>query len=399
MHTENVDEEANVKSDGEDLFDSFFKKWAIPEINIYTASAKVSGVVRIESSKSVEEVGIKRKRRTREATEFSGSAKAKLKKAKVPKIEIPAADELPQVFDLPQNILGRQPTNKVEALMEITMYMSDQLSAEIKLNSQNAGFLIMAPYEEDEPNAIYWKRNSARMGSNATEAIKTPFLCLIYEIEQIASQLATDLDGFFDQIHLDKSVEYSRIYVVILGLKTYISKLSTQANRQFREAVLAGTRLPTVTRSTISQIPMNWSELENKAWLAALRNKMNLVMLNSYAEFRDFLQHTTKCVAFEPYSHSSSQFNFCVQGINRRSGSTFSETMQLMLSEVQRITPAIASSLARNFGTVRNLMETLSAQGERSLENVQTGNKSLGQMASSRLYQFFTSQNPNKPMK
>lgn len=340
-----------------------------------------------------------RKRKTCQNFEISELSRPKQKKAKVPKIEIPAADELPRAADLPQNILGRQPTNKIEALMEITMYMSAQLGAKTKLNSQNAGFLIKAPYEEDESNVIYWKRNPTHTDDNPTGVTKTPFLCLVYEIEQIASHLATDLDGFFQQVQAEKCVEYSRIYIVILGLKTYISKLSTQANRQFREAVLAGTQLSTATRSTISQIPMNWSELENKAWLAALRNRLNLVLLNSYTEFRDFLLHTTKCVAFEPYSRSSSQFNFCVQGTNKRSGSTFPETMQLMLTEVQRITPAIASSLVENFGTVRNLMETLIAQGERGLENVQIGKKSLGQMASSRLYQVFNSQHPNKPMK
>ncbi|PJF17826.1 hypothetical protein PSACC_02362 [Paramicrosporidium saccamoebae] len=307
--------------------------------------------------------------------------------------------------------LGRPPRVKAEAINEICALVDDRLflrymSAFTKLQStvETASVRLFAE------NAILWNRQlsnstSASRSNSARSQCQTPldstrFVALIFDSQDIHAHIKSGgeeavLEFLSRHQRLIPST-YDQVYFLIIGGKALSSRLASEINKEFRRAVLTGTRL---VLTPTKKLP-TWDELEQALWLAGLENGVRIQFLDHVDQLPDHLLEMTKCVAWEPYGHRHETGNFCVVA-SKRCGTTLSGTWRRILEEIGRVTPTVATAIAASFPTMDSLLrrynESDQMQGEMLLADIPLGgNRTLGPSLSKRIYRVLTCNNPNQ---
>lgn len=308
----------------------------------------------------------------------------------------------------PPTKLGRPPRNKDEACSELTMYIDERLNGRLQMAPQmSESFRISVLDRLDDPALVCWKRQP---WDQPGASLAYPVACLVFETATIASMLEGDLEEWLDTVRLRAGTKYTQVYLVLMGFKAHRSKMAVQVNRRFREAVLAGTRVPSSDRVALTQT--NWQDMEQSLWLACSRicssdalSPLRLVLLETPALVRSFLLEASRNVAWLPYNEHAERFSICVVGTNiglKRSHDGPDETFRLMLLHIIRLTHPMANAIIQAYPTLACLMTAYRSRPNTQearllLAPIKLDNgRTVGQAVSARVYTVFTSRDPNQ---
>ncbi|WVW81889.1 hypothetical protein I302_103888 [Kwoniella bestiolae CBS 10118] len=151
-----------------------------------------------------------------------------------------------------------------------------------------------------------------------------------------------------------------QLIIVIKGLNRYYSKMKSLANRRFTAAARAGLNGSTTTTKTTSgaSVGVDKETVEMALVRLQVRQRCFLVHVEKTEDIEDWVYNIAADVAIRPYKLiSKSHLNFCpTDGIKK--GSNPTETFELMLQEVQGITPSASMGIASEYPTFRGLMES-----------------------------------------
>jgi hypothetical protein len=312
--------------------------------------------------------------------------------------------------------LGRPPSVKAEAINEICTLIDDRLfirymTAFTKFHSTVEAASVRLFAE----NAILWNRQSSIKSGNRSDRASlqlqtssklqmpsatnsTRFVALIFDSQDVHAHIKSgDTDVVLEFLSRHKRLipsTYDQIYFLIIGGKTLSSRLTLEINKEFRRAVLAGTRL---VLTPTKKLP-TWDELEQALWLVGLENGIRVQFLNHVDQLPDHLLEMTKCVAWEPYGHRHETVSFCAV---KRCGTTLSSTWKRMLEEIGRVTPVVSAAITASFPTMDSLLRQYSesdqTRGEMLLADIPLGgSRTIGPSLSKRIYRVLTSSNPNQ---
>ncbi|WWC85903.1 uncharacterized protein L201_000773 [Kwoniella dendrophila CBS 6074] len=153
-----------------------------------------------------------------------------------------------------------------------------------------------------------------------------------------------------------------QLIIMIKGLNKYYSKSKSLANKEFTAAARAGLN----GSSTSSNQPGNKSigvrpdkeTIEMALVQLQVKERCFLVHVEKTEDIEDWVYNIAADVAIRPYKLiSKSHLNFCpTDGIKKASNPT--ETFELMLQEVQGITPSASMGISSEYSTFRELMES-----------------------------------------
>ena len=222
--------------------------------------------------------------------------------------------------------------------------------------------------------------------------------------------LEDDLEEWLETVRLRAGTKYTQVYLVMMGFKAHRAKMAMQVNRRFREAVLAGTRVPSSDRAALAQT--SWQDMEQSLWLACSRicssdalSPLRLLLLETPALVRAFLLEASRNVAWLPYNEHAERFSVCVVGTNiglKRCHDGPDETFRLMLLHIIRLTHPMANAIIKAYPTLACLLAAYrsraNAQEARLLLapiKLDSG-RTVGQAVSARVHAVFTSRDPNQ---
>ncbi|WVQ62597.1 uncharacterized protein L199_000743 [Kwoniella botswanensis] len=153
-----------------------------------------------------------------------------------------------------------------------------------------------------------------------------------------------------------------QLIIMIKGLQKYHSKMKSLANKQFTAAARAG--LSGATTANRNQGGRNGGRIgpdkeiiEMALVRLQVKQRCFLVNVEKTEDIEDWVYNIAADVAIRPYKLiSKSHLAFCpTDGI--RKGSNPTETLELMLQEVQGITPSASMGIASEYPTFKELME------------------------------------------
>ncbi len=292
----------------------------------------------------------------------------------------------------------RMPKNKDEALSEISLLIDRRLNTKLEMLPQMSDkFKIDCDTVLDQPDMICWQRNKTKEST----------CCIVLDTSDHGETIENDPEGFIRSIRERIPPTYTRCYCLLLGFKAYGSKLSNRINKEFRSAVLSGSKIPTAKRTKMADTLSNWTDIENRLWMAASALctgpqscSLRLVFTAETIQMaRQFLLEATRDTAYHPYNLAKDKFNFYTQPV-KRNGDGVDETFRLMLSMIPRVTYSIANSIVKVYPTLGSLMEAYSKKSQQEakalLEPIQLANgRTVGRALSARICQIFSSFDPD----
>ncbi|WVQ80257.1 hypothetical protein IAT38_002362 [Cryptococcus sp. DSM 104549] len=316
------------------------------------------------------------------AKEAEKSLKKKL--ADVNKLHVSKNDALREIKLYLSNDLEHPASPIAGALPEIKGRITDNLSSLSYLSSADSPI----------PGTIRFKRHIKAQWDPKDKLFRPlenprwawePTVLVIITAEELVDKIAygqDELSVWASDVRLALGLNVKdQMVVMIKGLQKYYSKLVSLERKEYMAAARAGLegtahagRGAEASRSRPSK-----EVIEAEMVRLQVADKCFLVHVDSTEDIEDWIFNISADIAIRPHKLlSKSHLNFCAtDGI--RKGSTPTSILELMLQEVQGITPSASQGIAAEYPTFRDLMESFeeaerrggAPRGEAMLEDCQ----------------------------
>ncbi|KAK6905307.1 hypothetical protein I203_106130 [Kwoniella mangroviensis CBS 8507] len=296
------------------------------------------------------------------------------KLAEVNRLRVSKNDTVREIYLYLSSDLSKPTSPIAGALPEITKRITDNYS-EIKFLDE----------EESTINGlIKFKRHlKARWDTEKKQFIPLDqpvwiwegIYVLVINAEEIVDKIASAFESPDEEERLDELKLWvsdikltlsltinDQLIIMIKGLQKYYSKMKSLANKEFTAAARAG--LNGTTSANRNQGGRNSGRIgpdkeiiEMALVRLQVKQRCFLVHVEKTEDIEDWLYNIAADVAIRPYKLiSKSHLAFCpTDGIKK--GSKPTETFELMLQEVQGITPSASMGIASEYSTFKELME------------------------------------------
>ncbi|WWD22481.1 hypothetical protein CI109_106974 [Kwoniella shandongensis] len=322
--------------------------------------------------------------------------------------------------------VNRLRTSKNDVVREIHLYLSADLespSAPIaaalpeirtRIADNHSEIRFLPESESPIPGVIRFKRHLKAKWDPAKKQfipldeprwVWESTILVIINAEELVDKIAAgeeELSTWASDVRLTLGLSSKeQMMVMIKGLQKYYSKTKSLANKEFAAAARAGLDgLATASKQTLPSRPPK-ERIEMEMVKLQVAERCFLV----HEDMEDWVYNIAADVALRPYKLiSKSHLNFCpTDGIKK--GGNPTEVFELMLQEVQGITPSAAVGIAEEYPTFKDLMEAFedaerrggAAKGElmlqdceiKTLRNGTANGRKLNKALAKRVYNVF----------
>ncbi|ORY34205.1 hypothetical protein BCR39DRAFT_516748 [Naematelia encephala] len=297
-----------------------------------------------------------------------------------------AAKEAEESYQKKLAEVNKLRTSKNDVMRELVLYLSHDLSLPTspiagalpelttRLTDNLSSLQFLSAEDSHVPGLIKLKRHvKARWDSVGRRYIPLddpvwewePVIMVVVAAEEVVDKIAHDaeamLPAWIRDIRLTLGLKPSDLVVVLVrGLGKYYAKTKALENREFTAAARAGIDGAVTARVADSQPTINVrpskATIEQCLVELQIAEEVHIVHVEKTEDVEDWLWNLSADIALRPYKLlAKSHLNFAPPDKPRKAASP-TDALEMMLQEVQGITPSAASGIAAQYPNFAELM-------------------------------------------